>query len=81
MASPITAPSGLQQGQLMERLYQKHNVNKEHIQVIEAHGNGILIIVFIFMNTYIRFCHCYFKFIMGFGKDTVSINLVSTYCV
>ena len=41
MVSPITAPSGLQQGQLMERMYEKHNVNKEQIQVIEAHGKVV----------------------------------------
>lgn len=41
MMTPITAPSGQQQGQLLERLYKKCNVNKEHMQVIEAHGKTV----------------------------------------
>ena len=38
-AQPITAPSGKQQLELLERIYKKYKVNKDSIQVIEAHGN------------------------------------------
>ena len=41
MTSPITAPSGQQQGQLLERLYRKNKINKDHMQVIEAHGKFV----------------------------------------
>ncbi|XP_064600270.1 uncharacterized protein LOC135466619 [Liolophura sinensis] len=40
MAQPITAPSGDQQGQLLEDMYSLHLINKCTVQYIEAHGTG-----------------------------------------
>ncbi|XP_064604073.1 LOW QUALITY PROTEIN: mycocerosic acid synthase-like [Liolophura sinensis] len=40
MAQPITAPSGLQQEQLLEDMYSRHNIDKSTVQYIEAHGTG-----------------------------------------
>jgi acyl transferase domain-containing protein len=42
MATPITAPSGLQQQKLIEQIYHRYGVNKSKIQVIEAHGRFLL---------------------------------------
>ena len=41
MTSPITSPSGHQQGQLLNRMYTKNKINKDHMQVIEAHGKFV----------------------------------------
>ncbi|MEW8547360.1 MAG: hypothetical protein AB2693_27950 [Candidatus Thiodiazotropha sp.] len=38
MANPMTAPSGLQQVQLLERVYAHYQVDPAMIQYIEAHG-------------------------------------------
>lgn len=37
-ATPITAPSGTQQEQLLKRVYTENAVDPNDIQVIEAHG-------------------------------------------
>ncbi|KAH3806529.1 putative inactive phenolphthiocerol synthesis polyketide synthase type I Pks15 [Dreissena polymorpha] len=42
-AQPISAPSGLQQEKLMEELFTKCNLDRNKIQVIEAHGTGTAI--------------------------------------
>lgn len=36
--TPITAPSGKQQIELMERLYTLHGISPADIQYIESHG-------------------------------------------
>ncbi|XP_071126503.1 mycocerosic acid synthase-like [Mytilus edulis] len=38
--TPITAPSGKQQIELMERLYSLHGISPADIQYIESHGTG-----------------------------------------
>ncbi|XP_060577872.1 phenolphthiocerol/phthiocerol polyketide synthase subunit B-like isoform X2 [Ruditapes philippinarum] len=43
MVTPITAPSEVQQIKLINDLYERHNVEKQKIQVIEAHGTGTII--------------------------------------
>ncbi|KAL5012951.1 hypothetical protein ScPMuIL_011502 [Solemya velum] len=40
MATPITAPSGEQQKQLLELIYPASNIDAALIQYIEAHGTG-----------------------------------------
>ncbi len=37
-ATPITAPSGEQQENLLNEMYHRHNVNPTDIDYIEAHG-------------------------------------------
>ncbi|XP_053399182.1 mycocerosic acid synthase-like polyketide synthase [Mercenaria mercenaria] len=40
MIAPITAPSGIQQENLIKKVYTKYAIDKSKIQVIEAHGTG-----------------------------------------
>jgi acyl transferase domain-containing protein len=41
MASPITAPSGLQQEKLIKKIFERYGIAKDRISVIEAHGKFI----------------------------------------
>ncbi|XP_060585861.1 phenolphthiocerol/phthiocerol polyketide synthase subunit C-like [Ruditapes philippinarum] len=43
MASPITAPSGLQQEKLIKKIFERYGIAKDRISVIEAHGTGTAI--------------------------------------
>jgi hypothetical protein len=38
MMTPITAPSEVQQIKLINDIYERHGVEKQRMQVIEAHG-------------------------------------------
>jgi len=40
-AVPITAPSNTQQQKLLQETYTRHDVDKDDIQVIEAHGKHL----------------------------------------